>query len=201
MYTTLPFSLSIHPTWFFLIHHTNSVCVLRRNFLGNFSQSPCCSLHCEGCNRNLSFHFFPGLGWVHSVFNIKESVVDPGEWLPHVLVVAAWSIDDMPVDRNSLLSVAQITYTREETRGALQFMDCITLIATCQLDFQVQSPKTVKYVVINYILTLDNDLKWLRATKMMTMIATAACHLLCITLSIKLLTYNFSKGFPWWLSG
>ena len=80
-------------------------------------------------------------------------------------------------------------------------MDCIILIATCQLDFQVQSPKTMKYVVINYILTLDNDLKWLRATKMMTMIATAACHLLCITLGIKLLTYSFSKGFPWWLSG
>ena len=75
-------------------------------------------------------------------------------------------------------------------------MDCIILIATYQLDFQVQSPKTMKYVVINYILTLDNDLKWLRATKMMTMIATAACHLLYITLGIKLLTYNFSKGFP-----
>ena len=79
-------------------------------------------------------------------------------------------------------------------------MDCIILIATYQLDFQVQSPKTMKYVVINYIFTLDNDLKWLRATKMMTMIATAACHLLYITLGIKLLTYNFSKGFPWWLS-
>ena len=86
-----------------------------------------------------------------------------------------------------------------KNKGALQFMGCIILIATYQLDFQVQSPKTMKYVVINYIFTLDNDLKWLRATKMMTMIATAACNLLCITLGIKLLTYNFSKGFPWWL--
>lgn len=38
-------------------------------------------------------------------------------------------------------------------------MDYIILINTCQLDFQVQSPKTMKYVVINYILTLDNELK------------------------------------------
>lgn len=44
-------------------------------------------------------------------------------------------------------------------------MGCIILIATYQLDFQVQSPKTMKYVVINYIFTLDNDLKVAQSNK------------------------------------
>lgn len=148
-------------------HQSNSVCVLWRNFLGYFSQSPCCGLHCEGCNRNLSLHFAPGLGRIHFVFNIKQSVIDPWEWLPHVLVVAAWSIDDMPGDRNSLLSVNCSNYIlKGKKRDTLQFLDCLIVIlwfekAACQPS-SISKDQSMIYVAINYILTLK---RWLEVVQ------------------------------------
>lgn len=68
-------------------------------FLCYFLQSPCCSLHGEGCNRNLSLYVFPGFLQIHFVFNIKQGIIDPWEGLPNIFVVAAWSKDNMSVGK------------------------------------------------------------------------------------------------------
>ena len=64
-----------------------------------FFQCPCCCLHSEGCNGNLPLHFFPGFMLICFAFNIKHGIIDPREGLSSILVVTAWSKDDMSVGK------------------------------------------------------------------------------------------------------
>lgn len=63
--------------------------------LCHFFQCPCCCLHSEGSDGNLSLYFFPGSALICFAFDIKQGIVDPREGLPSVLVATAWSKDDM----------------------------------------------------------------------------------------------------------
>jgi len=64
-----------------------------------FFQRPCCRLHGEGRNGNLPLYFFPGSVLICVAFDIKHGVVDPREGLSSILVVTAWSKDDMSVGK------------------------------------------------------------------------------------------------------
>lgn len=70
-----------------------------------FLQCPCCCLHSEGCNGNLPLHFFPGFLLVCFAFNIKHGIIDPWEGLASILVVTAWSKDDMSVGKGKNVGI------------------------------------------------------------------------------------------------
>lgn len=71
--------------------------VFEAAFLCYFLQCPCCCLHSEGCNGNLPLYFFPGFVLISFAFDIKHGIVDPWEGLSSILVVTAWSKDDVSV--------------------------------------------------------------------------------------------------------
>lgn len=99
--------------YIYKLHSSIGILWFCRMCLSYFPQSLCCSLHCKGCNRNLSLHFVPGLRSIDFATYIKKGIINPREWFSCILVVAAWSIDDMPVDETYLCPlIAQATYKR-----------------------------------------------------------------------------------------
>lgn len=68
-------------------------------YLSYFLQCSCCCLYSEGSNGNLPLNFFPGFMLIGFVFNVKHGIVDPWEWFSCVLVMAAWSEDNMSVGK------------------------------------------------------------------------------------------------------
>ena len=117
-----------------MVKHTRALDVCVFECSGRRYECHAGSMHSKSCNTDLTPHFLPCLLWIGCVFYVKQRIIDAGERLACILVMAAGGKDHMSggrkVERDGTEDIIYLfSYFIDEITSS--WCMCVCVCVTC----------------------------------------------------------------------